>query len=111
MVRMPKPANPRETQIKDLLEALLRKEGFHDFLGNGQSRSISALRIYAGWPIGIEGGNPVLLEAYEKSARTGHLPHLVGILPDTKAGEHTASLLKLYSLMESKNGNKNFNSK
>lgn len=111
MVRMPKPANAKEAQIKDLLEALLREEGFHEILSNGQSRSISALRIYAGWPIGIEGGNPVLLDAYNKSASTGHLPHLVGILPDTKAGEHAPSLLNLYSLMESKNGNKNLNSR
>ena len=110
MVRLPQPANPKETQIKDLLEVFLQEKGFHEILDNGQSRSISVLRIYAGWPIGIEGGNSVLLDAYEKSAHTGHLPHLVGILPDTMAGEHAPSLLKLYSLMELKNETRNFSS-
>lgn len=95
MVRMPEALNPKEAEIKELLKALFAKKGFHDVLDNSHARSISVLQLLAGWPIGVEGGNPVLLEAYKKSARTGHLPHLVGILPDTKAGEHAPGLMRL----------------
>jgi len=95
MVRMPKANNPKETEIKDLLKALFAAEGFNTVLNSSNARSISVLRIYAGWPIGIEGGNPVLLEAYKKSTNTGHLPHLVGVLPDTEAGEHAVGIMKL----------------
>jgi len=94
MVRMPKPTNPKEVQIKELLESLFRKAGFHNILNNSQARSISVLRIYAGWPIGIEGGNTVLHKAYKDTA-LNHLPHLIGILPDTDAGKHSPALLKL----------------
>jgi len=94
MVRMPKPTNPKEVQIKELLESLFRKAGFHNILNNSQARSISVLRIYAGWPIGIEGGNRVLHKAYKDTA-SNHLPHLIGILPDTDAGKHSPALLKL----------------
>jgi hypothetical protein len=95
MVRLPKATTQKEVEIREILEGLFQGEGFHDILDNAEARSISALRTYAGWPIGIEGGNPVLLEAYKKSAQTGHLPHLVGILPDTKAGEHAPGLMRL----------------
>lgn len=95
MVRMPEAVNPKEAEIRELLKALFAKEGFHDVLNNSHARSISVLRIYAGWPIGIEGGNPALLEDYKKSADSGHLPHLVGILPDTRAGEHAQGLMRL----------------
>jgi len=95
MVRMPEAVNPKEAEIKELLKALFAKEGFHDVLNSSHARSISVLRIYAGWPIAIEGGNPALLEDYKKSADPGHLPHLVGILPDTRAGEHAPGLMKL----------------
>ena len=94
MVRMPKATNPKEVQIKELLESLFRKAGFHNILNNSQARSISILRIYAGWPIGIEGGNTVLHEAYKDTA-LNHLPHLIGILPDTDAGKHSPALLRL----------------
>jgi hypothetical protein len=94
MVRMPKPTNPKEVQIKELLESLFRKAGFHNILNNSQARSISVLRIYAGWPIGIEGGNRVLHKAYKDTA-SNHLPHLIGILPDTDASKHSPALLKL----------------
>lgn len=94
MVRMPKATNPKEVQIKELLESLFRKAGFHNILNNSQARSISVLRIYAGWPIGIEGGNTVLHKAYKDTA-LNHLPHLIGILPDTDAGKHSPALLKL----------------
>lgn len=95
MVRLPKATNRKEAEIREVLESLFQREGFHDVVDAGQDRSISALRIYAGWPIAIEGGNPVLLSAYKRSAQTGHLPHLVGILPDTKAGGHARGLLRL----------------
>ncbi len=95
MARLPKAITQKEAEIRELIEQLLRAEGFGDIVDNGQARSISVLRIFAGWCIGIEGGNPVLLEAYKKSARTGHLPHLIGILPDTKAGEHAAAIMRL----------------
>jgi len=92
---MPKAANPREVEIKELLKALFAKEGFHEILNNSYARSISVLRIYAGWPIGIEGSNPALLEVYKDSKGISHLPHLVGILPDTKAGEHAPGIMRL----------------
>lgn len=95
MARLPKAITQKEAEIRELIEQMLRAEGFSDIVDNGQTRSISVLRIYAGWPVGIEGGNPVLLEAYKKSARTGHLPHLIGVLPDTKAGEHAAAIMRL----------------
>ena len=95
MVRMPKATNPREVEIKELLKALFAKEGFHEILNNSYARSISVLRIYAGWPIGIEGSNPALLEVYKDSKGISHLPHLVGILPDTKAGEHAPGIMRL----------------
>lgn len=95
MVRLPMATTQEEAQIKEILERLFQAEEFHDILHNGRTRSISVMRLYAGWPIAIEGGNPVLLEAYKKSAQTGHLPHLIGILPDTRAGEHAAGIMKL----------------
>ncbi|MCJ7778110.1 MAG: hypothetical protein MUP16_07345 [Sedimentisphaerales bacterium] len=95
MVRLPKPVNSKDGEIKEVLESLFQREGFQDILSDGQARSISALRVYAGWPLGIEGANPVLLEAYKRSVHTGHLPHLVGILPDTSAGEHAPGIVKL----------------
>jgi hypothetical protein len=95
MVRMPKATNPKEAEIKELLKAFFAREGFHDVLNSSHARSICVLRIFAGWPIGIEGGNPALLEDYKKSADSGHLPHLVGILPDTQAGEHAPGLMRL----------------
>ena len=95
LVRMPSAANPKDAQIKELMEGLFRQAGFHQLLTNGHERSLSVLRIYAGWPVGIEGGNTALLEAYGRSQQTGHLPHVVGILPDSQAGEHAPGILKL----------------
>ena len=97
VVRMAKATNPKEAKIKELLNALFAKEGFQEIQDDFRARSISTIRIYAGWPIGIEGGNPALLKDYKKSAETGHLPHLIGILPDTKAGEHAKGIMRLNS--------------
>jgi hypothetical protein len=97
VVRMAKATNPKEAKIKELLKILFAKEGFQEIQDDFRSRSISTIRIYAGWPIGIEGGNPALLKDYKKSAETGHLPHLIGILPDTKAGEHAKGIMRLNS--------------
>ena len=94
IVRMAKAVNPNEAKIKEVLNALFTREGFY-IEDNFHARNISALRIYAGWPIAIEGGNAALLKAYKKSAEIGHLPHLVGILPDTKAGEHATGIMRL----------------
>jgi hypothetical protein len=94
IVRMAKAVNPNEAKIKEVLNALFTREGFY-IEDNFHARNISALRIYAGWPIGIEGGNSALLKAYKKSAEIGHLPHLVGVLPDTKAGEHATGIMRL----------------
>jgi hypothetical protein len=95
IVRMPSAANPKDVQIKELMEGLFRQTGFHQILTNGHERSLSVLRICAGWPVGIEGGNAALLQAYGRSRRTGHLPHLTGILADSQAGEHAPGILKL----------------
>jgi hypothetical protein len=100
MVRLPAATNPKDVEIKEIIESLFREAGFHEIQTSGHSRSISVLRIYAGWPIGIEGGNGVLLQAYGRSARTGHLPHLVGILPDSQAGRHAPGILRLLGALE-----------
>jgi len=94
IVRMAKAINPNEAKIKEVLDALFTREGFY-IEDNFHARSISVTRIYAGWPIGIEGGNTALLKAYKKSAEIGHLPHMVGILPDTRAGEHAPGIMRL----------------
>jgi len=101
LVRLPAPTSPKDVEIRQIIEALFRQAGFLNVLGDGHSRSISVLRIYAGWPIGIEGGNGVLLQAYGRSARTGHLPHLVGILPDSQAGRHAPGIVRLLGLLGS----------
>jgi len=101
MVRLPAPAGPKEVAIRQILEALFRQAGFHDILSSHHSHSISVMRLYAGWPIGIEGGNGMLLQAYGRSALTGHLPHLVGVLADSQAGKHAPSILRLLGLLES----------
>lgn len=101
MVRLPAPANPKEVAIRQILETLFRQAGFHDILSSRHAHSISILRLYIGWPIGVEGGNGVLLQAYGRSARTGHLPHLVGILADSQAGKHTPRILRLLGAIES----------
>ena len=95
IVRMPSAVAPKDVQIKELMEGLFRQAGFHQLLTNGHERSLSVLRIYAGWPVGIEGGNTALLEAYGRSRLTGHLPHTVNVLPDSQAGEHAPGILKL----------------
>lgn len=94
-VRLPTALSPKDVEIKEILEALFRQAGFHDILNSSFSQNISVLRIYAGWPIGIEGGNGVLLQAYGRSAHTGHLPHLAGILSDSQAGRHAPGILRL----------------
>jgi len=94
IVRMAKTANANEAKIKEVLDALFTREGFY-IEDNYHARSISVSRVYAGWPVGIEGGNAALLKAYKKSADIGHLPHLVGVLPDTKAGEHASGIMRL----------------
>jgi hypothetical protein len=100
MVRLPAPAGPKDVEVKEVIEALFRKAGFHEIQSSGHARSISVLRIYAGWPVGIEGGNAVLLQAYGRSTRTGHLPHLVGILSDSQAGRHAPGILRLLGTPE-----------
>lgn len=95
MVRLPKATNPKDAEIRELLTSYFQMEGFNDILESNGTRNISVLRIYAGWPLGIEGGNQVLLGAYKQSVQTTHLPHLVGILPDSEAGRHASSLMKL----------------
>jgi hypothetical protein len=100
VVRLPAAANPKDVEIKMIIENLFRQAGFHEIRTSGHSRNISVLRIYAGWPLGIEGGNGVLLQAYGRSARTGHLPHLVGVLPDSQAGKHAPGILNLLDAME-----------
>jgi hypothetical protein len=104
LVRLPAAANPKDVETKDLIESLFRKAGFHEIRTSAYSRTISVLRIYAGWPLGIEGGNELLLQAYGRSVRTGHLPHLIGILPDSQAGRHAPGILRLLGAME--NGEK-----
>jgi len=101
MVRLPAPDNPKEVAIRKILETLFRQAGFHDILSSRHSHSISILRLYIGWPLGVEGGNGVLLQAYGRSARTGHLPHLVGILADSQAGKHAPRILRLLGALES----------
>jgi hypothetical protein len=41
-----------------------------------------------------------LLQAYGRSVLTGHLPHLIGILPDSQAGRHAPGLLRLLGMLE-----------
>ncbi len=100
LVRLPAAASPKDVEIKKIIESLFREAGFHEIKTSAYARSISVMRIYAGWPIGIEGGNGVLLQAYGRSVRTGHLPHLLGILPDSQAGRHTPGILRLLGAME-----------
>lgn len=95
IVRMSKATNPEEIKIKEILVKLFIKAGFAHVEDSSQSRSIAVVRISAGWPVGIEGGNQALLSEYKTSAESGHLPHLVGILPDTKAGEHAEGIMRL----------------
>ena len=95
MVHLPAATSPKDVTIRNLLDSLFQQQGFQNTACNGHARAISVLRIYAGWPLGIEGGNGVLLESYARSRRSGHLPHLVGILPDSRAGEHAPGVLKL----------------
>ena len=95
MVRLPAAATPKDVEIKEIIESLFREAGFHDVRTSGHSRSICVLKFHTGWPIGIEGGNQVLLEAYGRSALTGHLPHLIGILSDSQAGRHAPGILRL----------------
>lgn len=94
IVRMAKAVNPNEAKIKEVLDALFTEKGFH-IEDNFHARSISAIRIYTGWPLCIEGGNTTLLKAYKKSDDIRHLPHMVGILPDTKAGECAPGIMRL----------------
>ena len=100
MVRLPAAANPKDAEIKAIIETYFREAGFHEIKTSGYARSISVLRINAGWPLGIEGGNVALLQAYGRSVLTGHLPHLIGILPDSQAGRHAPGLLRLLGMLE-----------
>ena len=95
MVRMPTALSAGDKETKEIMEDLFRKQGFDHIIDNGHAPSISAIRIFGGWPLGIEGSNGVLLDSYGCSEDTNHLPHLVGIIPDTKAGEHSPGILKL----------------
>ena len=95
MVRLPAAATPKDVEIKEIIESLFREAGFQDIRTSSHSRNIRVLKVHIGWPIGIEGGNRVLLEAYGRSVLTGHLPHLIGIVPDSQAGRHAPGVLRL----------------
>lgn len=99
IVRVPPVVGPRDTQIRDQLEAAFVKltHGQCEFLAAAPSErhTLTVVRSIVGWPIAIEGGNPALLLEYSRACHAGHLPHLIGVTEGTKHGEGVAAYLQL----------------
>jgi len=88
VVRLPPPVGPRDRLIREELRSVFCHLGpciFSD--GAPEENAVSVVRLEIGWPIGIEYANHALRTRYQESAAQGHLPHLIGILPDSPLGE------------------------
>jgi hypothetical protein len=96
IVRLPRPRGPEDGEIAERT-----REEFRDLqpacqiLEDPLDTEITVVRTLVGFPIGIEATNAALLFDYAESARQGHRPHLVGLLPDSPRGEHLPQLLAL----------------
>ncbi len=95
ILRLPTPANDRERAIAERLANSFRGHGSCEVRYSDGARSVSALRVLAGFPIGIEEQNRALLERYARAKELGHKPHLAGLVPDSPNGEASPAILRL----------------
>lgn len=87
IVRLPPTVGSRDSEIREALMAAFRKKGNCTFTeGTASDRSVTAVRVHLGWPIGIAEENRSLLDRYLRSGERGHLPHLVKLVPDAPLG-------------------------
>ncbi|GEM_PF-6169966 len=87
IVRLPPAVGTRDPHIRESLCAALAKYAPCTFADGAPSeRSVTVVRVHVGWPIGIAEDNRPLLERYLRSGRSGHLPHLIGVVPDAPLG-------------------------
>ncbi len=99
IIRLPPTVGPRDSHIRDQLEAAFLKVTNNNCLilscSPAERNAITVVRSKTGFPIGIESGNETLLIEYVKAAHAGHLPHLVGVISGTDHGEAISNYLKL----------------
>lgn len=87
IVRLPPTVGSRDSEIRESLMAAFEKRGACTFTeGTPSDRSVTAVRVHLGWPIGIAEENRSLLDRYLRSGERGHLPHLVKLVPDAPLG-------------------------
>ena len=88
IVCLPEAVGPRDPDIRTALKAAFEKLGDCTFtVGPSTQRTVSVVRVYAGWCIGIEQANQALLQRYVRSGESGHTPHLLGLVTDSLLGE------------------------
>lgn len=86
---LPKPLTAKDCKLHDEVRAAFLKLDPNCAFADAPAtdRTITAVRLIVGWPIGIEGQNANLLNHYQEAAKGGHRPHLFGILPDSPHGQ------------------------
>lgn len=87
IVTLPEPAGPKDSQILEDLRAALKH---HDrdcafSAAPATDRTVTAVRLVVGYPIGVEAQNGSLLDHYQRCAEYGHLPHLFDLLPASES--------------------------
>lgn len=102
IVRLPPAIGPRDVELRDRLAATFLRLGHCSLVeGSASERNaITVIRTTVGWPIGIEGGNPGLLEEYARASAAGHLPHLIGIVAGTDCGEAIPAYINLADALQ-----------
>lgn len=89
IVRLPPPSGPRDPAIRDQLIAALNRRGPCIITeGAATDRTATTVRVLLGFPIGIETNNRAFLDRYLRSGARGHLPHLLGVLPESPLGTY-----------------------
>src|SRR6185436_8152892 len=65
IVRLPPAVGSRDAEIRELLMTAFHERGHCTFTeGTGADRSVTAVRVHLGWPIGIAEENRSLLDRY-----------------------------------------------
>ena len=89
VVKLPPPVGHRDAHIRERLASEFREFGKCSVLESAPTEqdAVSVVRVKLGFPLAIEHGNVCMLPNYAECSVIGHIPHLVGLLPESPLGE------------------------
>ncbi len=96
IVRLPPPIGPHDEPIRlALIEAFQQLDDCSMTEAGHSEQTVTVVRLQIGWPIGIEAANESFVEHYVEAETQGHLPHLIGLVPDAPLGQASPSYVRL----------------